>query len=112
MPTIETLSEIIPNNIPIIWGADHQIFFSNAFQLRISDSDMLIELGTTQDINGTVSIYSTHQLALTPKSAKLLSIILANAVKQMEDRFGPIDVDPKKLEPLMQVNPDNKPPNG
>jgi hypothetical protein len=95
----ETDSKTEPNK-QLFWGQKHDIFYANAFQFRISDNDISIELGTTQYINGAEGILSTHQLIMTFKSAKLLSIILSQAVDALEERVGEIKIDAEKTATL------------
>jgi hypothetical protein len=92
----ETESKTEPSK-PLLWGPKHDIFYANAFHLRVSDNDISIELGTTQNINGVEGILSTHQLIMTYKSAKLLSIVLSQTINQVEGRFGEIKIDAEKI---------------
>lgn len=84
----------------VFWGPKHDIVYANAFQFRVSDHDISIELGTTQNISNAEVILSTHQLIMTFKSAKFLSIILSQAVDVMEGRFGEIKLDAEKIAAL------------
>ena|ERR1700724_1707456 len=85
---------------PLLWGPKHDIFYANAFNFRFSDNDMSIELGTTQNINGVEGVLSTHQLIMTLRSAKLLSMILSQTVSALEERFGEIKIDAEKMAAL------------
>src|ERR1700720_3344486 len=85
---------------PLFWGPKHDIIYANAFQFRVSDHDISIELGTTQNISNAEVILSTHQLIMTFKSAKFLSIILSQAVDVMEGQFGEIKLDAEKMATL------------
>jgi hypothetical protein len=98
----ETESKIEPNK-QIIWGPNHDIFYANAFHFRLSDNDISIELGTIQNINEVEVLLSTHQLIMTLKSAKLLSIMLSQAINAMEGRFGEIKIDAEKIAVIQAV---------
>ena len=62
----------------------------------MSDNDISIELGTMQNINDVEGVLSTHQLVMTFKSAKVLSIMLSQAINAMEGRIGEIKFDAEK----------------
>lgn len=81
----------------LLWGPKHDIFYANAFQIRVSDNDISVELGTMQNISGVEAILSTHQLIMTSKSAKLLSIFLSQAISEVEGRFGEIKIEAEKM---------------
>jgi hypothetical protein len=84
-------------NKQLFWGPNHDIFYANAFQFRMSDNDISVELGTIQNINDNEVILSTRQLIMTFKSAKLLSIMLSQTIKAMEGRIGEIKFDDEKI---------------
>lgn len=81
----------------LFWGPKHDIFYANAFHFRMSDNDISVELGTMQNINDAEGVLSTHQLIMTFKSAKLLAIMLSQAINAMEGRIGEIKFDAEKL---------------
>lgn len=85
---------------PLFWGPNHDIFYANTFQLRVSDSDIAIELGTMQNINNVDGMLSTHQVIMTLNSAKLLSISLSHTISALEGRLGEIKIDAGKLASL------------
>jgi len=95
----ETESETEPNK-PLFWGPDHDIFYTNAFHIRVSDNDISIELGTMQNVNNVDGLLSAHQVIMTFKSAKLLSISLSHAISALEGRFGEIKIDAGKIAAL------------
>jgi hypothetical protein len=88
---------------PLFWGPEHDIFYANAFHLRVSDNDISIELGTMQNISNVDGMLSTHQVIMTFKSAKLLSIVLSHAISALEGRFGEIKIDAEKIASLETV---------
>jgi hypothetical protein len=93
----ETGSKMEPK---LFWGPKHDIVYANAFHLRMSDNDISVELGTMQNINDVEGVLSTHQLIMTFKSAKLLSIMLSQTINAMEMRIGEIKFDDEKIAAL------------
>ena len=85
---------------PTFWANSHRIIFANAFSLRIGDNDCAIELCTEQNVNGVDSYFSEAQLMMTPKTAKILWVILGNALENFEQTLGPIAIPPEKMAQL------------
>jgi hypothetical protein len=96
----ETGNKTEPDKQQLFWGPKHNIIYANAFQFRVSDHDISIELGTLQNISNAEAILSAHQLIMTFRSAKVLSIILSQAVDALEGRFGEIKLDAEKMATL------------
>jgi hypothetical protein len=96
----ETESKTEPK---LFWGPNHDIFYANAFHFRMSDNDISVELGTMQNIDGAEVVLSTHQLIMTFKSAKLLSVMLSQAINAMEGRIGEIKFDAEKISSIQDA---------
>ncbi len=91
------------SNLDVFWGPKHQIFYANAFQIRINDTEVQIELGTIQNMVGADRLLSSNQLIVSPKAAKMLAIILSKAVENIEDRLGEIKLDTAQVELMLQA---------
>jgi hypothetical protein len=87
----------------LFWGPTHDIIYANAFHLRMSDNDISVELGTMQNIHDAEGVLSAHQLIMTFKSAKLLSIMLSQAINAMEGRIGEIKFDDEKIAAIQST---------
>lgn len=86
---------------PTLWARDHKIVFTNAFSLRLGDNDISIEFSTEQTIADKQVYLSQLQVMMTPKSAKILSLVLNNALEQLEKLSGaPITLPPDKIAEL------------
>ncbi|MBN9370981.1 MULTISPECIES: DUF3467 domain-containing protein [unclassified Hydrogenophaga] len=77
---------------------------ANRLALTMNNTDVTIAFGQTRqayDQEGkqiaTATEYSSA-VSLSPPAAKQLLIILANAVKQYEERWGSIGLDPSFVE--------------
>ena len=90
-----------------------KIVFANAFAIRASDNDVAIDFSTEQNLNNTDSFLSSCQVVVTPKSAKLLTLILSEAIKQLEEVMGQIVIDQSRLDQIKGaiVRKTNNPPN-
>lgn len=85
------------------WTPDHRIVFTNSFSIRMGDNDITIECSTEQNVNGTDGYLSSTQLVMTPKSAKVLALLLTKSLERMERELGPIPLDPERANKIAEM---------
>jgi hypothetical protein len=70
--------------------------YANSFALASSADEITVYVGVNSPLPGmkqpTVKV--SHRLVLIPQNAKRLAVVLQQAVKAYEDRFGPIELPP------------------
>ncbi len=70
--------------------------YANSFALASSADEITVFLGVNSPLPGmkqpTVKV--SHRMVLIPQNAKRLALVLQQAVKAYEDRFGPIELPP------------------
>ncbi|MFQ5807888.1 MAG: DUF3467 domain-containing protein [Phycisphaerae bacterium] len=73
-----------------------ETIYANSFALASSADEITVYLGVNSPLPGmkqpTVKV--SHRVILIPQNAKRLALVLQQAVKAYEDRFGPIELPP------------------
>jgi len=73
-----------------------ETIYVNSFALASSADEITVYLGVNSPLPGmkqpTVKI--SHRMVLIPQNAKRLALVLQQAVKAYEDRFGPLELPP------------------
>lgn len=72
--------------------------YANFFALAGSPEELTLYLATNSSIPGAQEpiLTVTHRLMMLPSKAKQLMMLLQQAVKAHEDRFGPIELAPQQ----------------
>jgi hypothetical protein len=71
---------------------DYRIIYANRFGLRTSDNDFGLLLGNDTVVEAVPQITHEAYVAMTPRGAKILARMLADAVKNFEAQFGEISI--------------------
>ena len=66
--------------------------YANAFQVRYSQDDVLVSFGVS------VTADMLERIAMTPRTAKRLTLTLIQSLREYEARFGEIAVEEKAPE--------------
>jgi hypothetical protein len=78
-----------------------ETIYANSFALASSADEITIYLGVNSPLPGmkqpTVNV--SHRVVLIPQNAKRLALVLQQAVKAYEERFGPIELPPPGRRP-------------
>ena len=69
--------------------------YANAFQVRYSQDDVLVSFG---GVKGVVTADMLERIAMTPRTAKRLTLTLIQSLREYEARFGEIAVEEKAPE--------------
>ena len=74
--------------------------YANAFQVRYSLDDVLIAFGVSltdaspePGVGGVITADMLERLAMTPRTAKRLTLTLIQSLREYESRFGEIAVE-------------------
>jgi len=81
---------------------DFKVIAADTFGLRLSDN--MIHLAASVDLNVPGSheriAYEQIVLAMSPRSAKILSLVLQQTIGLFEEKFGTITLPPGKIEQI------------
>ena len=81
---------------------DFRIIPADTFGLRLNDN--LVQLSVSMDVNvqGTSErmVFEQAIIALSPRSAKVLALVMQKAITVFEERFGAISLPPGKEEQI------------
>jgi hypothetical protein len=73
-----------------------ETIYANSFALASSADEITVYLGVNLPLPGmkqpTVKV--SHRMVLIPQNAKRMALLLQQAVKTYEERFGPIELPP------------------
>ena len=79
--------------------------YANAFQVRYSQDDVLVSFGVSltdlsaePGVKGVVTADMLERIAMTPRTAKRLTLTLIQSLREYEARFGEIAVEEKAPE--------------
>ena len=76
--------------------------YANAFQVRYSQDDVLVssltDLSAEPGVKGVVTADMLERIAMTPRTAKRLTLTLIQSLREYEARFGEIAVEEKAPE--------------
>ena len=74
--------------------------YANAFQVRYSQDDVLVSFGVSltdlsaePGVKGVVTADMLERIAMTPRTAKRLTLTLIQSLREYEARFGEIAVE-------------------
>ena len=74
--------------------------YAHAFQVRYSQDDVLVSFGVSltdaspePGVSGVITADMLERLAMTPRTAKRLTLTLIQSLREYESRFGEIAVE-------------------
>lgn len=80
--------------------ADYRDNYSNSVQVRVSVWDFFLTFGTArQESAEAVNVTNFQGIYLSPQQAKALLNVLAQNVKQYEETFGVLQLEPAAVTP-------------
>ena len=80
---------------------DYKIIFVNAFRMRASQNDVALTMAIDmENEQGEPIIKEEIRAMITPRSAKVLMLLLQAVVADIEKKFGPIELPPGKAEEI------------
>ena len=86
--------------IQIQKSQDYRENYANSVQVRVSVWDFFLTFGTArQDSPDAVNVTNFQGIYLSPQQAKALLNVLAQNVKQYEETFGEMRLEPATLAP-------------
>ena len=86
--------------IQIEKSQDYRENYANSVQVRVSVWDFFLTFGTArQDSPDAVNVTNFQGIYLSPQQAKALLNVLAQNVKQYEETFGEMRLEPATLAP-------------
>jgi hypothetical protein len=88
----------------IVESKDYRTFFVNSFGIRFSDNDVALLLSTdTSDSLGDEVLLNEARVIMTPRTAKLLTVLLTSAITQYEKAEGTIHLGKEKEEEIAKL---------
>jgi flagellar protein FlaG len=92
-------------NIRLINSPDYRDGYANSVQVRVSVWDFLLVFGRLQPLSTQdVEVQNFQGIYLSPQQAKALVTILEQNVRQYENTFGEIKLDPGIAQQPGQIN--------
>ena len=86
---------------PTVWASDHRIVYAQTFSVKATNSEVFIDLGTEQTLDGQDVVFSNTQLIISHQGAKVLQIVLTTILEKIEEISGtPIMLPPGKAEAI------------
>ena len=86
---------------PIIQSKEFRTVFINAFRMRATENDITLTMAAElDDAKGNAFIQDEIRAIMTPRSIKVLMLLLNNVVANIEKKFGPIGLPPGKVEEI------------
>lgn len=74
--------------------------YANAFQVRYSQDDLFVSFGVSltdassePGVSGVITADMLERVAMTPRTAKRLTLTLIQSLREYESRFGEIAVE-------------------
>lgn len=74
--------------------------YANAFQVRYSQDDLFVSFGVSltdasaePGVSGVITVDMLERVAMTPRTAKRLTLTLIHSLREYESRFGEIAVE-------------------
>ena len=84
-----------------IESKDFRTFFVNTFSLSFGDTDVSIIMSAeVPDPHGDVVVQNEARIIMTPRGAKVLSLILNKVISEFEKANGPIPMQPGKEQEI------------
>lgn len=96
----------------MVRGEDFRAVPADAFSMRMNDNMAQLVFGMEIGVGAEASILENTMVALTPRSLKVLGMIITQAISSFESANGVIPMTPGKAEELakaIRMNI-NKPP--
>jgi hypothetical protein len=91
----------MPDETPHQKTKDFRFVFANTFGLKMSDGDVTLMLGHEEQFSATdKTVYEEVGVNMTHRAAKLLSVLLTEAVRDFEDANGPIPLAQEKVDKI------------
>ena len=92
-----------------IRSANFRTVFSNAIRMRLGDNDGSITfLIETDDETGAMIHEGQVQLLMTPKSLKILQMIVNHSIGELERVVRPIEFPPEKITEIGKLLSESK----
>jgi hypothetical protein len=91
-------------------GNDFRVVGADAFSMRMNDNTAQIIFGLEVGVKPDEYILENTLVALSPRSLKVLGLIITQAITSFEGVNGPIPLPPGKMEELEKAIKINKPP--
>ena len=92
-------------NIRLINSPEYRDGYANSVQVRVSVWDFLLVFGRLQPLSTQeVEVQNFQGIYLSPQQAKALVTILEQNVRQYENTFGEIKLDPGITQQPGQIN--------
>jgi flagellar protein FlaG len=92
-------------NIRLINSPEYRDGYANSVQVRVSVWDFLLVFGRLQPLSTQeVEVQNFQGIYLSPQQAKALVTILEQNVRQYENTFGEIKLDPGIAQQQGQIN--------
>jgi len=86
--------------------------YANMVNVASGREEIVLMFGITQArhaVQKEVKVQLTDRITLNPIAAKRLSILLNNALRDYETRYGPLQIEPRRPEtPVLQIQPFSK----
>lgn len=90
-------------------SGEHRFLYGNAFRLKVSDNDIAVTISNQHafgDDDG-ITYVDEATIMMTPRSLKVLSIVLTNAIEDYEKQFGAVSL-PAGFEEKLAADMSNK----
>jgi hypothetical protein len=82
-------------------GRDYRTVFANGVRFRVGDNDAAMTfLIETDDETGTVVHEDQVQVIVTPKTLKVLHMVMTHGISELERLMGPIDLGAEKISEI------------
>jgi hypothetical protein len=91
------MADVAQQKKKTVRSRDFKTIFSNGIRMRVGDNDAGITfLIETDDENGTLIFEDQVQILMTPKTLKVLQMVLSHSISELERIIGPITLAPEK----------------
>lgn len=82
---------------------DFRYEFANAFSLQVSENEVLVRFSISENPANVEDSTEIVGVVMTPRSAKILQIILSDSLDALEKNVGPIQFPAEKMEELSKA---------
>ncbi|MHA1565975.1 MAG: DUF3467 domain-containing protein [Alphaproteobacteria bacterium] len=90
----DDVNELSPDVLAVFEGGK-PVYYANSMNLVSSLHDIQLSFGKGNPLRTS---YDVH-IYLSPPGAKQLALMLSNSIKNYEENFGEINLEPSKKEP-------------
>ncbi len=92
--------------LPHVRSKEHRVVFTNMFTLSAGDNEVSMTC-SVENQGAAVGPEQAHldevTIVMTPRTLKIMSISLSNAISYLESRKGPIPLEPSKIEEINRL---------